>query len=60
MLEILVVKYAGLGYVQGMNFICATLLFHAEPEIALVMATYLYEDCELCDVYNEDLVGLHT
>jgi len=59
LLRILLLKYTGIGYVQGMNFLCAALLYHAEPEIALIFVTYLYEECELCDIYKDDLAGLH-
>ena len=42
-----------------MNFVAASLLYHCHPKVALIVITYLYEDCELCDVYKENLSGLH-
>lgn len=51
-------KYTGIGYVQGMNFIGASLLYHSSPKVALIVLTYLFEDCELCDLYKDNLNGL--
>ena len=60
LLEALVVKYTGIGYVQGLNFICASLLYHCSPSVALDIVSFLVEDCELCDVLSPDLTGLHA
>ena len=54
-------KYQGiLGYVQGMNFIVANFLYHASPEISLVLCTALIEHYQLCDVLKDNLEGLHA
>ena len=59
-LQILIMKYSGIGYVQGMNFLCDSILHHCDPEIGLIITSYLFEDNELCDLYRDGLVGLHT
>jgi len=41
-----------------MNFIAAQLLYHSHPKVALVVATFLFEECELCDMYKDNLQGL--
>jgi len=42
-----------------MNFIGAALLFHCHPKVAMIIISYLYEDCEMCDIFKEKLSGLH-
>jgi hypothetical protein len=39
------------GYVQGMNFIAGSLLYHASEEIAFWLFVSLVEDYELRDIY---------
>jgi len=34
-----------------MNFVVATFLYHACPEISLVLFASLMEDYELCNIY---------
>lgn len=59
LLKILALKYTDIGYVQGMNFLVVSLLYHCSPEITLFLITVLIEDYELCDVYRVDVTGLH-
>jgi hypothetical protein len=59
-LKILSFKYGDVGYVQGMNFLVATFLYHCSPEITLFLITVLMEDYELYDIYREDVAGLHA
>lgn len=59
LLKIMALKYTDIGYVQGMNFLVVSLLYHCSPEITLFLMTILLEDHELCDVYREDVQGLH-
>lgn len=47
-----------LGYVQGMNFIAAALLWHAEEVAAFWLLVHLMEDYELRDNYSPSLPGL--
>jgi len=58
--EVIATKYTGIGYVQGINFLAAAILYHCDPHVALYFTSYLFEDCELCDVYREDMSGLHS
>jgi Rab-GTPase-TBC domain len=41
-----------IGYVQGMNFIVASLLYHCDEEIAFWIFVSLLEDYELRDIYE--------
>jgi hypothetical protein len=59
LLKIMALKYTDIGYVQGMNFLVVALLYHCSPEITLFLTTILIEDHELCDIYREDVQGLH-
>lgn len=58
-LEVVALKYTGIGYVQGMNFVVAAFLYHCSPAVTLGLMSYLLEDLQLCDVYAENLVGVH-
>ena len=58
-LEIISFKYTGIGYVQGMNFVVASLLYHSTPSVTLGLMSYLLENFQLWDVYAENLVGVH-
>ena len=59
-LKVVALKYKGiLGYVQGMNFLVATLLYHSSPPVALTLITALLEQYELCNVFKDNLEGLH-
>lgn len=57
-LEVISLKYTGIGYVQGMNFVVAAILYHSSPAIALGIMSYLMEELQLCDIYSENLVGV--
>lgn len=46
-LEVLSLKYMGIGYVQGMNFIVAGILYHASPQVTLGLMSHLLEDYQL-------------
>lgn len=58
-LKILALKYTDIGYVQGMNFLVVSILYHCSPEITLFLITVLIEDYELWDIYRENVQGLH-
>ena len=58
-LKILALKYTDIGYVQGMNFLVVSLLYHCSAEITLFLITILFEDYELWDVYRAEVQGLH-
>ena len=47
------------GYVQGMNFIVGSILYHANEEIAFWIFVTLIEEFELHDIYEEHLPGLY-
>lgn len=47
LLKIISLKYFDIGYVQGMNFIVVSLLYHCSPEITLFLITILIEEYEL-------------
>ena len=46
-LEVISFKYTGIGYVQGMNYIVACILYHASPPVTLGLMTHLIEDFQL-------------
>jgi Rab-GTPase-TBC domain len=53
-------KYAShIGYVQGMNFICGSLLYHCSEEAAFWMFVMIMEDYDLEEVYTKGLPGLY-
>jgi TBC1 domain family member 10 len=53
-------KYANhVGYVQGMNFVCGSLLYHCREEAAFWIFVMLMEDYELEEVYIKGLPGLY-
>jgi hypothetical protein len=60
-LEVISLKYTSIGYVQGMNYIVAGILYHASPTVTLGLMSHLLEDYEyqLCDIYAENLIGVH-
>ena len=47
------------GYVQGMNFIAGSLLYHASEEIAFWLFVSLLDDYELRELYLPDMPGLN-
>lgn len=49
----------GRGYIQGMNFIAATLLYHSDEYIAFGLFEILLIDYDLQDVYMNGLSGLY-
>ena len=48
-----------IDYVQGMNFIVGTLLYHCDEVMAFWLFVSLIEDCELRDIYLPGLPGLY-
>lgn len=46
-LKILALKYTDIGYVQGMNFLVVSLLYHCSAEVTLFLITILFEDYDL-------------
>ena len=48
-----------IGYTQGMNFVCATLLYHSTEYVAFHLFNVVMEKY-LCEIYSENLVGLIT
>lgn len=51
-------NYMIIDYVQGMNFIVASLLYHANEVMSFWLFVSLIEDCELRDIYMHGLPGL--
>jgi len=47
-----------IGYVQGMNFIAASLLFHAEEYVTFWILVMIFEIFEMRDIYLPRLPGL--
>ena len=47
------------GYVQGMNFIAGSLLYHCNEEVVFWLIVTLMEDHELREVYQPGLSGLY-
>ena len=47
-----------IGYVQGMNFIVAALIYHSNAEVAFLLFITLIEEYGLYEVYMERLPGL--
>jgi len=47
------------GYVQGMNFLAAAILFHASEEITFWLLVSLLEDYEVRDLYLPEMPGLN-
>ena len=50
---------SSVDYVQGMNFIVASLLFHCNEVISFWLFVSLIEDYELRDIYLPGLPGLY-
>ena len=46
-------------YVQGMNFICGSLLIHCSETMAFWLFVTLIEDCNLRDIFTPKLPGLY-
>lgn len=46
-LEVVALKYTDIGYVQGMNYLVAALLYHSSPSVTLGLMTHLLEDVQL-------------
>ena len=49
-LEVIAFKYTGIGYVQGMNFLVAALLYHSSPYVTLGLMSHLLENLQFCDI----------
>jgi len=48
-----------IGYVQGMNFIAASLLYHSSEEVAFWLFVSLIEDYEMRDIYQTGTPGVY-
>ena len=48
-----------LDYVQGMNFIVGSLIFHSSEVMAFWLFIALLEECEVIDIYLKGLPGLY-
>jgi hypothetical protein len=51
LLECVALVYPHIGYVQGMNFIAATLLYHCDEFCSLSIIRILFEQLELKDMF---------
>jgi hypothetical protein len=51
LLECVALVYPHIGYVQGMNFIAATLLYHCDEYCSLAIIRILFEQLELKDMF---------
>eukprot|EP01017_Pseudomicrothorax_dubius_P025059 TRINITY_DN2672_c0_g1_i10.p1 TRINITY_DN2672_c0_g1~~TRINITY_DN2672_c0_g1_i10.p1 ORF type:complete len:455 (+),score=55.26 TRINITY_DN2672_c0_g1_i10:268-1632(+) len=62
MLERVLTTYAKydpqIGYVQGMNFLAGSLLYHSEEFVAFWLLVMIIEKFELRDIYLPELPGL--
>ena len=65
LLECIAITYPHTGYVQGMNYIAGTLLFHCDEYTSLGVVKILFEELELKDMFlpsrricNSELPGL--
>jgi len=47
-----------IGYVQGMNFVTASILYHAEEYVAFWILILIFEKAEMRDIYMHNLPGL--
>ena len=47
------------GYVQGMNFVVASLVYHASPEVVFWLLTTLFESFQLRKNYIEGFNGFY-
>ena len=50
--------YKDIGYVQGMNYIAASLLWHCEEDISYYIMMSLYESLEAYKNYTDNLSGI--
>jgi hypothetical protein len=58
-LAALAVRFPEMGYVQGMNFICASLIYHLKDDhLTYGVFCYFIEFLNLQEVYKEGLPGL--
>ena len=48
-----------IGYVQGMNFIAGSLLYHCPEEIAFWLFCRIVEDYDMRDIYLPGIPGLY-
>ena len=48
-----------IGYTQGMNFICATFLYHSKEFVAFSIFNAFMEKY-MSEIYSENLIGLHV
>lgn len=54
-LLIAISSYKQIGYVQGMNFIAASFLWHCNEEFAYFLMTKLFSKMKMEDIYLENL-----
>lgn len=57
-LQLIGLKYPDIGYVQGMNFLVAAILYHSSPPVALGIMEYLMDNLKMYYVYGEGLKGV--
>ncbi len=48
-----------IGYVQGMNFVVASLLLHCSEEITFWLLISLVEDYDMRNIYRPEVPGLY-
>lgn len=58
LLECIALIYPQVGYVQGMNFIAATLLYHCDEYCSLGVVKILFEQLELKDMFLPSKLAL--
>ena len=52
-------KIDDIGYVQGMNFIVGSILYHCSEEVAFWIFVTLIEQFEIRDIFEPGLPGLY-
>ncbi len=52
-------SFKQLGYTQGMNFLCASLLYHATESVAFELFR-VFMECFLIEIYEDILPKLNT
>jgi len=57
-LKCLVINFPELGYLQGMNFLAATLMRHNTPQDTLMILISLFETYGMRGYFEADLRGL--
>ena len=58
MLKCLVISNPKVGYVQGINYIVASLLYHCDEQITYWISKALFDKYDLSEIYIEGFHGM--